>query len=76
MSIIVDSWSIFSNRPFQIEGVTRDGNHIFVREHCGHVRIEVNEKIIFQAYDVPDFWGFEELKEITQGHIVWSTESR
>jgi hypothetical protein len=59
-------------RPFQLDGVTRDGENVSVREMYGHLCIKVNGVIVYQAYDVPETWDFEDLQRLTADFIVWA----
>jgi hypothetical protein len=70
---VIDTWKVVtSESPFQLDGITSEGEHVFVREQYGHVRVDVNGVTVFQAFDIPEFWGMDDLKRITSEFIEWN----
>ena len=57
--------------PFQMFGTTIDGKDVYVRERCGNLRVEIDEEVVYHNPNIPDFLGYQHLKQLTEPLITW-----
>ena len=61
--------------PFQMFGTTNDGKDVYVRERCHNLRVEIDGELVYHNQNIPDFQGYQHLKQLTEHIITWPTKT-